>query len=230
MALPQPTDPLPPAQLTRTQQRFVPVLLDPATRHLPVLELAQHAGFSSEASWFDALCDEPFRAWVEQLGRRCPPPRPSVADALAGRIPSPSSKGSLLHSNGSGGSFRTLPTGRLPAVTCAARPATPRMAHDTLPCETRRSAPGYAVWASNALWLPSERSDSIMGRSHWQKTSMRSGHWIASISGGSPAITPNTKMEAITPLIFPSSCTPTSRPSSSGIFGRAWATGRDIPW
>jgi hypothetical protein len=87
MALPQPTDPLPPAQLTKTQQRFVPLLLDPATRYLPVQELAQHAGFSSEASWFDALCDEPFRAWVEQLGRRCPPPRPSVADALAGRIP-----------------------------------------------------------------------------------------------------------------------------------------------
>lgn len=87
MALPQQTDPFPPAQLTRTQQRFVPVLLDPATRHLPVLELAQRAGFSSEASWFVALCDEPFRAWVEQLGRRCPPPRPSVADALAGRIP-----------------------------------------------------------------------------------------------------------------------------------------------
>jgi len=87
MALPQQTEPLPPAQLTRTQQRFVPVLLDPATRHLPVLELAQHAGLSAEASWFDALCDEPFRAWVEQLGRRCPPARPSVADALAGRIP-----------------------------------------------------------------------------------------------------------------------------------------------
>lgn len=85
---PQPADlPRPLEQLTKTQQRFVPLLLDPTTRHLPVHDLAQRAGLRSSASWYLALRDEAFRAWVEQLGRRCSPPKPSVADAFAGLIP-----------------------------------------------------------------------------------------------------------------------------------------------
>ncbi len=85
---PQPTDlPRPLEQLTKTQQRFVPLLLDPTTRHLPVHDLAQRAGLRSSASWYLALGDEAFRAWVEQLGRCCPPSKPSVADAFAGLIP-----------------------------------------------------------------------------------------------------------------------------------------------
>ena len=84
----KPTDlPWPLEQLSKTQQQFVPLLLDPATRHLPVEELAHRAGLRSSASWYMALRDAAFRSWVEQLGRPCPPPRPSVADALAGRIP-----------------------------------------------------------------------------------------------------------------------------------------------
>ena len=80
----------PPESLTKTQQRFVPLLLDPATLHLSSQEIANKAGYRSKTSWNVALQDDAFRAWVEALKQLSPPvpvPQSPVADALAGRIP-----------------------------------------------------------------------------------------------------------------------------------------------
>ena len=134
----------PPKSLTKTQQRFVPLLLDPATLHLSSKEMADKAGYHSRTSWLVALQDDAFRAWVEALKQFSPPVQQSpVADALTGRIPI--EQGLSPTNNGFGMSCKTLSITRFLAKHCVTKQDTRLIPPGMSRCETQHFVHGYEI-------------------------------------------------------------------------------------